>query len=768
MGNLKRARSARLLPAGLLPDLTVGLVLGALGVTFSISLTALIYGAEQQQYMARTIGMVLTGGILLGLIVSLLTSTKGIIAHVQDAPAAVLGALAASMTVSLVGPQERWLTTLAMTLATTLVTGLLYFVVGTFRLGGLVRYLPYPVLGGFMAGTGWLLLVGGIDIMSGVHLGSFADLRELFAPDLVFKWLPGLALAIALLVLSERVKHFLVWPLSLLTAIAAFYLVMLVSGGSPQSWRAAGLLVGPFPQGSLFDPLAAAELATVRWDVVATQLPGILTVAFVCLIAMLLNATGIEEVAGRKVELNRELRAAGLGNLLSGAFGGAPGYQGLSFTAFNYTAGSGGRLASVVAAAVMAATLFFGAGAIQLLPTMVIGGLVAFFGLGFLYDWLVAALSRLPRGEYLVMLAIFAAIVTLGVLPGVGVGLVLAVALFVVASSRTVAVRYATDLTTMRSRVSRPQAEREVLARHGEGTLVIQLQGFLFFGTATALAEYLRRHGAGARGDGAPHAPTLDAVVLDFQRVTGVDSSGIATVGSLARAARAGGTELIICDAPSDFRRRVLAAAGGEGEASGIRFFADLDAALEHCERRLLGALLPATPADAAAGDVQEEGEQSLETGEGQESPVEAAARRSFEAVGLDLARLAPYLDRRELAPEEALIRRGDAPGALYFLVDGQLTASLPGARADGVQRVRLETMSAGSLVGELSFYRTTPRSADVTADTAATVMVLSESELERMTREQPALAAQLHRQVARLMAGRVAHLVAAVESLQR
>ncbi len=747
---------------GLLPDLTVGLVLGALGVTFSISLTALIYGPDSQQYLARTIGMVLTGGILLGLIASLLTSARGMIAHIQDAPAAVLGALAVSLTAGVGADGERWLMTLALTAGTTLATGLLYYLVGAFGLGGLVRYLPYPVLGGFLAGTGWLLLTGGIGIMSGVNLTALADVPRLVAPEAVARWLPGVALAVALLLLIRRVRHFLVWPLSLLAATLLFYLVMALRGGGVEEWRAAGLLVGPFPQGSLFHPLTTAELAAVRWDVLAGQVPGMLTVAFVCLIAVLLNATGIEQAAGRKVDLNKELRAAGLGNMLSSAFGGAPGYQGLSFTVFNYSAGSGGRLALLVAVGVMAATLFFGAGVIQLLPTVVLGGLIVFFGLGFLHDWLVASIRRLPLLEYLIMLAIFVAIVVLGVLPGVGVGLVLTVAMFVISSSRTESVRYATDLSTLHSRVSRPPAERAVLQAHGDETLIIQLQGFLFFGTATALADRLERHGAGELEPPATGAGRVASVILDFQRVTGVDSSGIAAVGGIARAARASGFELIVCSAPAAFRRRVLAAAGDEAGADGEEaggsggesaptgaarsgagplFMDSLDEALEHCEQRTLAR---------HAGDRLD------------------ADRGVLSAAGLDLEPLAGYLERRELAAGEAPIRRGEEAGALYFLVAGQLTASLPARSGAGPATVRLETMRAGSLVGELAFYSAEPRGADVTADTPVTVMVLTEPALARMTSERPELAAAVHRQVARLMAGRVTHLVEAVESLQR
>src|SRR5690606_264604 len=136
-----------------------------------------------------------------------------------------------------------------------------------------------------------------------------------------------------------------------------------------------------------------------------------------------------------------------------GALGGTPGYQGLSFTTFNLTAGSGTRYATVVASFVILACVLFGAGIVALIPKAVLGGLVAYFGLRFLVQWLYEALFDLPVGEYLIVVAILGVIVVAGVLPGVGVGLALTVALFVISSSRIDAVRYAVGGADLHSRV---------------------------------------------------------------------------------------------------------------------------------------------------------------------------------------------------------------------------------------------------------------------------------------------------------------------------
>ena len=725
--------------AWLVQNTSVGLVLGALAITMDISLAALLYGG-QPEYLGRGIGLVLLGGVMLPLVVTLLTSLPGIFANAQDAPAAVLGALAAVLGTQLVAGaplagEERFFTMVAIAACTALATGVVFMLFGFFRLGSLVRYLPYPVLGGFMAGTGWLLLTGGVGVMSGIR-PSLHYLTDLLATDMLVLWVPGVALAVTLLVLTRLHRHFLVWPATMLLVTIGFYGVMALTGGDVEAWRARGLLLGPFPAGSLLAPFKAAELQAVQWDVVLDHLPTIASAILISLIALLLNAIGVERVTGRKGDLNRELRAAGLGNLLSGGLGGAPGYQSLSFSTFNFTAGTGSRYAPLVAVGAMAACLLFGAGVVALVPKAVVGGLLAYFGLKFLHQWLYEALFELPLSEYLVVVAILAVIVVAGVLPGVGVGLVLTVVLFVISSSRTDAVRYALGGADLRSRVTRSAAELARLAEHGGELMVVQLQGFLFFGTATALLERLERR--------VRSGPAVRSVILDFSRVSGVDATGLATIEDVFKLGENSGFELLLSAVPERlYGRLARGRKGGKGDAGAAPRFARLDAALEHAEERLLERW---------------DGKRDVRGTE-----VDAVAY--YSATGFAFADLLPYLSRRELRAGEVLIHKGDKADELYFLVEGQMTAVAEGG--DGAA-TRLETLRSGGLLGELGFYRGGLRSATVRADRESTLLVLDDGALARLTAEAPALAADLHRQVARLMAGRVLHLMAAVDALER
>jgi len=146
--------------APLLQILTGGLVTGLLQVVLSISYAALIYGGQLSPYLGQGIGFALVGAFIIATFVSLFASLPGTVGSNQDVSVAIFSLISASIVTTMTpgAPLEAVFFTVVTTIAlTTLLTGLFFFCLGTFKLGGLVRYLPYPVVGGFLAGSGWLL-----------------------------------------------------------------------------------------------------------------------------------------------------------------------------------------------------------------------------------------------------------------------------------------------------------------------------------------------------------------------------------------------------------------------------------------------------------------------------------------------------------------------------------------------------------------------------------------------------------------------------------
>ena len=514
-----------------------------------------------------------------------------------------------------------------------------------------------------------------------------------------------------------------------------FYGFVWGAGSSVAEVQAGGWLLGPFPDQSLWFSLATLDLSQINWAAIGGQAGNIVTILLVSTMALLLNAGGLELSTGKDVNLNQELRAAGIGNLLAAPFGGMVGFQQLGISALNIKLGAGTRLAVLIGAALCTVMLFQGAAVLAFVPKIVVGGLLCYLGLVFLLEWVVESWFKLPLADACIILLIVVVIATVGFLQGVFLGLLAAVVVFGVNYGRTDAVRHELSSQYVRSRVTRPHEERQRLKQTLEKIYVWQLQGFLFFGTADALLNRIRSRISD------PDAPALTFVVLDFYRVTGLDSTAVFSFQKLQQIAERQQITVLYTGVMAPFQQQLHAALG---QNDRVRWFANLDEGLEWCENRLLAAeeLVPA----AIPTMLRDQLYQHIPDG----AVVDG---------------LMAYLVRRELTSGDPLMKQGAPPDRLIFVESGQVTALL---ERPSQEPVRLETMGSGRVVGEMGFYLGQARTASVVADGPGVVYELSRQDLARMEVERPEAAAGLHRLIAHLLAERATHLVETVDALQR
>jgi sulfate permease, SulP family len=715
----------------LVPTAVAGGFLGVLETLLAISFGGLIFVGVLGPHAGTGIGMALFAALVFLVVVAVGSSLPGAIGSVQDVTAAVLVVVAAGVAAQFQPGDPRLVgTVIAAVAITSLLTGLTLWVLGALRLGQLVRFVPYPVIGGFLAGTGWLLLTGGLGLLASRdvplrNLGIWTDQSFLLLV------LPGIAIALVLL-LGIRLgagTNFL--PIVCVAAIVLFYAVVLLGPGVSAA-EDGGWLLGPFPEGALWPP-DLALLAAIDVEAIVSQVVGIITVVVLSAMALLLTISGLELSTGRELELDRELRVAGIANVVAAAGGGIPGYHGLSLTNLAYRTGAAVRATGLVAAGIVAVTLVFSGEIVALAPRPVVGGLVVFLGLAFLVEWLIDGWSRLLRTDYAVVVLILVVIATVGFLQGVAVGIAATIVLFLVSYTRADVVRHALDGAAYPSQVDRPPEDIERLAELGGAITILELQGFLFFGTAHRLLDLIReRLQESDQG--------VAFLVLDFRHVTGLDSSTVMSFQKAAQLALRHDATIVL----SGLRGRVAEQVerGELAELDRVRVETELDRAVQWCEDQLL-----ASRRDAGADAI-----------------TSLRERLSADLGSPELAeRLLDYLDREEVAAGEVVIAQGERSRALYFLESGTLTAVL--ADAKGHTR-RLRTMMPGTVVGEVAMYLDTPRSASVVAETDSVVSRLSGDALDRMQHDDPDLASALHQLLARQLASRLASTLRTIESL--
>jgi SulP family sulfate permease len=724
----------------LIPGLVAGLTCGVIDLIVSISLAALIFNGDLSGFVPKAIGLILLGGIIAVIVTGLFSSFPGTVSSTQDAPAAILAVSAAAIVgtlASTTSPQVKFMTVVGAIALTSALTGLFFILLGQFKLGALVRFLPYPVVGGFLAGTGWLLVTGGIGVMADVPF-SFAHLSGLFQAVVWQHWLPGLVLALIMLLVLNRYSHFMLLPGMLLAVAALFYGFVWISHTPLAEVSAHGWLLGSATNGSLWQPLRLSDLTLVRWSAVFGQAGNLASVLLVSVVALLLNTSGIELVIKQDLDINRELRSAGLGSLLSGLVGGIVCFHALTNTTLNYRTSQGSRIASWVTAGFCAVALFYGPILLSFIPKIMLGSLLILLGLSFLYEWVYQAWLKFSKVEYCVILVILVVIAIAGYLQGVGVGILAAVGLFVIDYSRVDVVKHALSGLEYQSQVTRGVALRKVLLEHGDETYILQLQGFIFFGTANNLLERVRQRISQVQ------VSPLRFLILDFLQVSGLDSTALLSFSKIKQISKENAITLLVTSPSNQVKQQLEKGNFISQGNEGARLFMDLDHGLEWCEDQTL--ISAGIPSGESAPPLQEQFQELL-------------------PGSTRLANLFNYLEKQETEAGEYLMHQGDPADYLYFVEDGQVTAQLDQA---GKEPLRLETMHAGRVVGEIGFYLGQQRTAAVVSDTPSIVYRLSADRLEQMERREPETASTFHRIIIHLLAERATHLIRTVRALKR
>lgn len=726
-------RSAGQRLVGLAPDLAAGSVSALVTLSYSISYAALIFsGPTLEPFVAAGLHAALIAAAVVALAVALLSSAPFAIGGPDSNATAVLASMAAGLTgmftAAGLAPEHAAAAVIWMLAISAVGTGFIVLILGVLRWGRAIRLIPYPVAGGFLAGSGYLILAGAFKVLTGQPLtwstvGALAD-----APALA--WATTLLVATALVVLPRLIRHVLLVPAIIVAGIAVFYAGLALSGGDVETAWAGGLLIRPL-DGAGFT-LPGVLPSGDAWGALRSEWRSFLAMVVVVIVTILLNASGLELATRRDVDLDRELRANGVANIASGFAGGMVGYLSLSRSLLNVQAGAVSRAAGVWAAILSAGVAFAFTPALFYVPRPLLAGLLLYLGLALLREWLWDAFFKLPLHEYTLIVGILVLIAARDIITGVVAGLLVASVFFAYSYSRADYIRHNLSASTHRSNKERSLADMAELQHRGMTARALCLQGYLFFALAAKLVETCRELILRA---GVRH------LLLDFRMVQGLDASVALAFGKLHQLCARHGVSLTLSGLRPDI----------EALLSQMRFLphpeilvvADLDRGLEWIEHRLL------TPAVAA-----EDGGPGTSDADTGLAEVNLRHTLAPHFTGNALEVLLGLCETVELPREAVLMRRGEAGDALYFVERGEVSVFVSfGDR----QRKRVRTLGAGTVVGEMALYSGQLRSADVVAETACRVRRLSAERFARLEGEHPGVAIQFHRFVVRLLSYRLA-----------
>jgi SulP family sulfate permease len=387
-----------------------------------------------------------------------------------------------------------------------MLVGALLMLASVLRLGFIASFISEPVLTGFKAGVGMVIVLDQVPKLLGIHFdkGGFLETLLALVGHLPETSLPTLLIGGAMLLILVGLERFAprsAPPLmAVAISIAASALLALPTHGVEA--------VGHIPQG--LPALTAPNLGLVQqlW-------PGALGIALISFTESTAAARAFAERTEPRPEPNRELLATGIGNAVGGLFGTMPADGGTSQTAVNRLAGARTQVAPLVTAAVAVATLLFLAPLMELMPQVTLAAVVIVYSSRLIQPAEFLAILRIRRMEFLWALAACGGVVLLGTLKGIVVAIVVSLLGLSYQAARprlyNLGRKPGTD-------VFRPRSDTHPEDESFPGLLMVRPEGSLFFANAPSIGEQLW-----------PlidaHAPAV--VAFDFSAVPDIEYSAL-------------------------------------------------------------------------------------------------------------------------------------------------------------------------------------------------------------------------------------------------
>ncbi|MGV0028433.1 SLC26A/SulP transporter family protein [Phormidesmis priestleyi] len=721
-------------------NMIAGGTMGLLTVITSASFGTVIFSGDLANALPTGIGLLLFSSTIISTIVASLSAYPSVVATVSDTTIPVLSLVARQIADLMPNAsiEAKLLTVGAAIILNSVVGGAVLMALGEFKLGGLIRFIPYPVVGGFLAGTGVLLVQGAFNSLNGVDYDHLT-LTMFLQLNVLFQWLPAILFAAAMFLLPRFIEHFLLLPGIIAAAIALFYLGLALTGTTIAQANAHQWLLGTIPSGQLFHFNSIPTMRSADWGVVFRQIPSLAALWLIESISLLLNANGIELLAGRDFDLNRELKIAGAASIVSGIGGGVSGFPSVGETTLAQNLGGTGRLVGWMIAGICLTMCLGDAAVLSYFPKFILVGIPLLLGVEFFYDWIYRAWFKFSRSDYCIILLIVLVTATVGYLQGIGVGLLAAIVLFVINYSQLAVTKRISSGAFYHSNVLRTPEEFDILAAEGEQIYVLELQGVIFFGTATKLLNQIRDQISRTQDQRITDI-TIDPmrfVILDFRLVSGLDASAVLSFAKLKQLAVQQQVHLLFTHLSKDATQRLRQGDCLDETDPLCHVFADVDRALEWCEEQILKTHRPSQL---------------------QSDLPETTLHQYLKTAFVDPAqvdRLMSYLKVCPFAEGEYLFRQGDPFDGLYFVGSGQVSVVL---ELGNDQTKRIRTYTIGNTIGEMGLYRQTVRMASVIADKPSTVYFLSTRAFKQIEASDPLLASNIHRFVVNLLAERLEH----------
>lgn len=712
-------------------DLSGALSAAIITIPMSIGYGMLAFAPLGPQFAPQAVILGLNAGVFAGFFASLCGGTAVQITGPQAPLTLVVAALVTSLLANPDVPADPVVIASLASLSV-LAAGVFQLIFSVLGLSGLVKYIPQPVVSGFMNGISVLVIIKQIGPLLGAHFQT--PLRALMHnPGLahVPAGAAGVITIVSIFIAKRYIKS--IPPLLMALLTGTLFYSFLTSFMTPSSQaQVVGELQIRFPPSMLlthvFETLRAVPFRPCLPEVVIAGL----MISILASMESMMSSLVCDHLSSTSHDSKRELLGQGLGNVISSIFGSLPAAGSVARSSANYKAGGRTRASGMMSSVFILCGVVFCGSLLGKVPTSVVAGIIMVVGFRLFDTWTLRVgkqvLTRTNREkeqafDLLICLVVTLLTIFLNLIIAVFIGILIASAIFIKKTGKSV-IKRITDGNRVHSRRVRNVEEMQILEEQGHQIGVVVFQGPIFFGSAESIYQKMKSSMA-----------EYEYIILDFKLVTDIDATGSKIIQEMTEWLKKMEKKVFLSHIKTNKNLWHFI------ETFGVsRYFEneilvdDIDVALECAENSILSSNTVLRSSD------QEFHLSTVSLFQGFSSWERDEVKKRFKKVS--------YSD------QEVVFQENDSDRDLFILVKGLMSIHvfLP----ESERSKRLVTYGPGTVVGEMSFLDGSPRSATVRASEDAEAFCLTHEHFQALAEENPELATKLSLNIAKEISQRL------------
>lgn len=671
-------------------------------IAFGVSIYAFIGG----HYAAYGAIAGILGVAIIGITASLLGGTNRLISAPSAPAAAVLSAFALEYLSLDYGPDLVFV----MVMVVALIAGALQILFGAVGLGRLIKYMPFPVVSGYLSGVGLYIIASQTPHFLGLPQGT--HFWESFKIITAWQWesiIVGFVTILTMFFGDRLLRLIPTVIIALLMGVASYFVLALLDPAllKPNNSMVIGELGGSGGI-DLFKVLVGRfeYVSNLSWDDIGVLLFPAFTLAALLSIDTLKTCVILDSMTHSFHDSNKELMAQGSANVASALLGGMPGSGTMGATMVNISSGGESRLSGVIEG-VMAVIAFVLLGSLLAwIPVAALAGILIVIGFRMIDKHSIKLLeTKKTAFDFFIILSVAITALSISLIAAAGVGLLLAIVLYIIQQIGVSVVYRHIDGNDARSKIVRSKEEGEILRLQGGKFSVYELHGSLFFGTANQLYTMLQKD-----------LQAKKYIIMDMKRVQTVDLTAAHILLQIKDILHDKDGYLLLCHLPhklptGDDLEDYFSHVGLLKHLSPIQVFEDLHEAIEWVEEKLLleerieqhqEILLPLSGFDLFKGRKEE-----------------------------TIAEIESLVESRSYSKGEAIYFEGEGNGEIFLIRRGLVRIMLP---YEGRSHVHLHTLGQNNFFGEFAFLEGKPHYTDTVAATDVDVYCITREAYDLFT----------------------------------